>query len=555
MDTITGGRRFRKLVFFFVRILLSFLWLHQQSRWHDEQWAYERSEQLGVRYARRYRVMAVEMGGVLIKLGQFFSTRVDIFPKAVIDELATLQDEVQEVPFAALETVFESEFGQPWAELFAWINPQAIAAASLGQVHEGRLPDGTKVAIKVLRPGIEHITRIDLKVLRLVLRYLKRKTRWGQVFDLDLIYQEFHDTLMEELDYRQEGQNAEALASTLSNWPDLLFPQIYWDFSRRRVLTMQFMEGVKINELEALDAQEVDRRKLAELIMNIYCQQILIDGFFHADPHPGNLLVSPEGKLVMLDFGMVGRIDPSRRQPMIDFCVTVLKQDYVGAAELLIKMGFLRPHADTQLIGRLLQSMIDIFMASRDMPDNQASHQLMQDLERLFYEQPFQIPGHYFLIGRCGGILLGIGVELDPDINFIESVRPWFDRMIKEERPTVFKRIKEEGSEWFTTMALLPGQAKRVLQMLEHGEISVRARQRPLVASLDRVSIALDQLGRVLLYGIIFGLSCYLLVNGWDLWAHIGFGLSLLLLLWVLLGFRRQRIMRRRERSPAGRQE
>ncbi|MDO4541079.1 MAG: lipopolysaccharide core heptose(II) kinase RfaY [Syntrophomonadaceae bacterium] len=547
-STLTGGRRFRRLVTFFVRIVISFMWLHQQRLWHDREWLRRRGEELSVKYARRYRDMAIEMGGITIKLGQFFSTRVDIFPAVVVKELAGLQDEVQAVPFAKMEPVFISEFGRPAAEVFAWIDQNALAAASLGQVHEGRLHDGTRVAIKILRPGIEHLTHIDLRVIRIVLRYLQRKTRWGEVFDLDLIYQEFYTTVMDELDYRQEGKNAEQLAHTLSNWPELRFPTIYWEYSRQRVLTMQYMEGVKISDIKAIDALGADRKKLAQLIMNIYCQQILIDGFYHADPHPGNLLVSPEGNLVLLDFGMVGHINPLRREQMMEFCLIILKQDYVAAAEQLKVMGFLRPFADVKLIGRLLQAMIDIFMASRDMPDNQASQRLMLDIEELVYEQPFQIPDNYVFIGRAGSILLGIGVELDPDINFIESVRPWFERMVKKERPMLLKRLAEEGSEWLSTAALLPGQLKRVLTMMEQGRLNVTVQQQPLVAAINHQTRALNQLSRVVFYGIIFGLSCYLLVNGWEVWAHIGFGLSFLILLWVIVGFRHQRLRHRDKR-------
>ena len=541
---LRGRKRYRRLMWFFFSIICSFSWLQVRKLWRNQQWIKERNLELTIKYVRRFREMAVEMGGLMIKLGQFFSTRVDIFPSVVIRELASLQDEVQELPFAALEPVFLSEFECTAETIFDWINPVALAAASLGQVHEGRLPDGTRVAIKILRPGIEDMTAIDLRVIRIVLTYLRRHTHWGGVFDLNLIYREFYDTVMAELDYQQEGKNAETLSRNLSSWPEVLCPKIYWEYSSQRVLTMEFMEGVKINQFDEIEAMGVDRHKIAKQIIDIYCQQLLVDGFFHADPHPGNLLVNAEGKLIVLDFGMVGYIEPVIRQQIVKFCITILKRDYVSAAEQLTDMGFLRPHADARLIGRLLQVLVEVFMASRQRPDNNSFQQLLLDLESLLYSQPFQIPGHYVFIGRAGGILLGVCADLDPAINFVETARPYFDRFIKDERIGILHKLKDEGQDWITNMIALPPHLQRVLHQLEHGDITVKVQQHPLVAALEQQNQSIQILVQVLLFGIFVAMSCFLLIHGWGTGAKLGFVVSGLLLVWILISLRRLRLLR-----------
>ena len=463
--------------------------------------------------ARYFRDTAVQMGGLLIKLGQFFSTRVDILPRISIDELAGLQDEVPAVEFAEIKEVIEAEFESSLEQVFAQFDSDVLASASLGQVHRGHLSNGNTVAIKVQRPGIDELVAIDLRAIYQVIKLIKIFTNWGQVIDLDAIFIEFKETVQDELDYVHEGHNAETIARNSQDDPNIIIPKIYWDYTTRRVLTMEYLEGIKVTDHQLMEQNGIGRQSIAAKLLQTYVKQILIDGFYHADPHPGNLFVTPDGKLVMVDFGMTGSITPDLRETLIEMVFALVNRDYSQVTEYLKELGFIRYDYDNQALNRAISIFLEELVgAGQDLSglDLQA---LLRDLETLLYEQPFQIPANFTFLGRALGTLYGICIDLDPGISFIDVAKPYVDQ-IAPEKGSIFRIVKDRSKLIANALLDIPPLMQKALIRVERGEFN-------LTLPLRNINDAIDQNTRVtrsLVWSIIFGFSlltsAYLLVNG-----------------------------------------
>jgi predicted unusual protein kinase regulating ubiquinone biosynthesis (AarF/ABC1/UbiB family) len=462
------------------------------------------------------------LGGLLIKLGQFFSTRVDVLPQVTVRELAGLQDEVQAVSFNEIRQVAESEFTRPLAEIYAEVEEMPIASASLGQVHRGVLTGGQIVAIKILRPGIEDLVRIDLRAVRKIIDLLKIFTDWERVVDFDAIYQEFSDTLQEELNYIQEGHNAETIAHNTQDDADILIPTIFWDYSTRRVLTMEFMEGIKISDYERLEKAGVDRKAVANKLLQTYVKQILVDGFFHADPHPGNLFVTEDGRLIMIDFGMVGTISPALRDILVELVIALVKRDYIQVVGYLKRIGFLRYDADNELVARAVGVLLEAALGKGQDIYSADLSGLLTDLEQLLYEQPFQIPAQFTFLGRALGTLYGLCIGLDPNINFLDESKPYLENLAKGEAG-LWNQIKEKGTLLGSSLVEIPPLLERVLSRAERGELNLKI---PLTSINDAIAAntkAVKILSTTLAFGFTLLTATYLLVNQFNTEARYAF--------------------------------
>ena len=407
MDRPRSGRiRFLTVISLFMSIFWAFYSLKLRKIWRSQTWYEERRRELFVSQARRFRNTAVELGGLMIKLGQFFSTRVDVLPQAVTRELAGLQDEVQPEDFAALRQEAETEFGRPLEEIYESLEETPLAAASLGQVHCGRLASGQTVAVKIQRPGIEELVDTDLKAVRRVIDLIKLLTDWEKYADFDAIFSEFSAMVHEELDYIHEGHNAETIAANLAGDREVIIPRIYWEHTTRRVLTMEFEEGMKITDYEGLAKAGVNRHDLAIRLLHIYIKQILVDGFFHADPHPGNLFVTPAGRIILIDFGMVGVISRPLRENLVQLAQAMIQRNYDQVVNLLKKVGFLRRGADAELLAKAIGLFMEQVLGKGEDLFSGDLGEIMDNMETLLYENPFQIPANFTFLGRALGTLL-----------------------------------------------------------------------------------------------------------------------------------------------------
>jgi predicted unusual protein kinase regulating ubiquinone biosynthesis (AarF/ABC1/UbiB family) len=453
-----------------------------------------------VHVLREFRVTAIDLGGLLIKLGQFLGARADLLPAAALAELSALHDEVPAEPFADIRHVLEHEWRAPWSEICQWIEERPAGSASLGQVHRAQLHDGREVAIKVQRPGIDAIVRTDLRTLRFVLRLVGRLVPAANEFiDLDMLFREFSRTVAEELDYEQEARNAEQFAAIFTDDPAIRVPTMISTYSTRRVLVMEWLDGIKITQTEALDAAGVDRKHVADRLVSAYFTQILEAGFFQADPHPGNFLIQPDGeRLVFLDFGMMGRITSSMRTGIRDIAGGYLVQDARQIIRGLGTLGFLSKTADREALEPIISMLLARFGDVGAMANGGANgahrqrgamnpREAIGDVGTTLYDQPFRLPAQFAYFGRMVGMLQGVAVTLDPKFNMIAVATPYIQQFLGADTQSGMDGVLRlfgvesvaglgqialrDGVALLQSVVRLPSRLDRVLERVEHGDL------------------------------------------------------------------------------------
>jgi predicted unusual protein kinase regulating ubiquinone biosynthesis (AarF/ABC1/UbiB family) len=374
----------------------------------------------------------LKLGPTFIKIGQSIATRADLLPLAYVHELSKLQDCVPPFPCAEAMAIIERELGAPVSELYAEMDPQPVAAASLGQVYRARLHTGEEVAVKVQRPHLEEIINFDLAVLRRIARFMARFPRLTRTVDWEGVLNEFAAVIFEEMDYVQEGRNAEIFDAHFRKWRDVYVPVIYWTHVSPRVLTMEYIGGTKVLDLQTLRERGIEPSAVIKLIAKTYLKQLLEDGYFHADPHPGNLRVKDDGRLAFFDFGMVGRITPQLQSMMIDAFFHIIERDVAGLTQDLINLNFLKPGVDFGLIRPLVEQLFSDYLTLR--LGEIRFKELTYELAEVMYEYPFSIPANFTYVIRAIMTLEGIGIVMDPNFSFFEVARPYAKEfMLKRE--------------------------------------------------------------------------------------------------------------------------
>ncbi len=386
----------------------------------------------------------LRLGPTFIKIGQSISTRADLLPLAYIKELSKLQDSVPSFPRAEAMATIECQLGNTLAALYFEIEPEPVAAASLGQVYRARLHSGEQVAVKVQRPHLAEKINFDLAVLRLIARFMLRFPRLTRGVDWEGTIDEFASVIFEEMDYVKEGRNAETFRRNFQKWREVYVPTIHWSHSSLRVLTMEFIDGTKVLDLDAQRERGIDPPEIVKLVARTYLKQLLEDGFFHADPHPGNLRIMADGRLAFFDFGMVGRITPQLQSAMIDAFFHIVERDVRGLTEDLVKLNFLAPGIDFNLIRPVVEQLFSDYLNLR--LGEVRFKELTYDLAQVMYEHPFRIPANFTYIIRAIMTLEGIGIAMDPNFSFFDVAKPFAKEfMLKREgraiRDQLLKRL------------------------------------------------------------------------------------------------------------------
>ena len=517
--------RYRRITFFFARILAGIIICDIiLPRLGFRTWSTRTRPARLKSIAAHFRSLAIQMGGVMIKVGQFMSTRVDVLPVEITAELSGLQDEVPAEKFSVIQQVAGKEFGIPLLEKFLYVDPEPLAAASLGQVHRARLavdelgwiPQDScgnedtdqrqiGVVVKIQRPDIEKIVNTDLAALRTIGRWLNRYPPIRKRADVPALLREFSQTLFEEIDYLAEGHNAETFAANFKQIPSVRVPRVVWSHTTKHVLTLEDVWAIKITDYGAIDAAGIDRAEVASRLLDTYLKQIFEDGFFHADPHPGNLFITPclpaggrhrlSWRLTFVDFGMVGHVSKNVLDALREMMVAVGTQDAHRLVKASQMLGVLLPSADLDLLERAEAAMFERFwgkdMAELRNTDPEELIDFAREFRDLIYDLPFQIPSDLIFLGRAVGILSGMCTGLDPSFNVWEHLAPFAQKLVAAELSRGGMFWLNELGEILRRSINLPQRLNSMLIKMERGDLIVR--QPELVNQVRHLEAAVSQ--------------------------------------------------------------
>ena len=518
---------------------------------NGKPWSYTKGYTEANRASRRraqaswIREAMLDLGPTFIKLGQLFSTRSDLFPSEYVEEFSKLQDKVPAFPYEQVEEIIEEDFGKKVGELYRSLDPVPLAAASLGQVHKAQLRSGEEVVVKVQRPGLRRLFAIDLAIAKTIARYFQNHPRWGEGRDWLGIYDECYKILYQEIDYLNEGRNADTFRRNFrsENW--VRVPRVYWRYVSPRVLTLEYIPGIKISHYEALEAAGLDRKTLANMGAQAYLQQLLNHGFFHADPHPGNVAVSSDGALIFYDFGMMGRLRSDIRERLMDLFFGIAQKNADKTINALIELGALVPGDDLGPVRRSIQYILDNIMDGS--LENQSVAAISDDLYEIAYDQPFRFPATFTFVMRAFSTLEGVGKGLDPDFNFMEVAKPFALQIMANgngiESNSFFDELGRQAAQVGNTALGLPGRIEDTIEKLERGDIRLRVRSVETDRAIRRMSSLQMGTNLTLLVSAFTLSATILLVSGWTKLA------VLVALVAILLAGSLVRLMMRLDRA------
>jgi predicted unusual protein kinase regulating ubiquinone biosynthesis (AarF/ABC1/UbiB family) len=479
----------------------------------------------------------LDLGPTFIKLGQALSTRADLLPLEYVQALSRLQDKVPGFSPEEAIAIVETELGAPIYHLYREFDLMPIAAASLGQVHKARLHTGEDVVVKVQRPGLKRLFDLDFKVLRQLVRFCTRFLPWTRQYNLEAIYQEFTEILYQEIDYIQEALNADRFRYNFNHHDRILVPKIYPKHTTRQMLTMDYMPGIKVNDRQSLEACGINVKEVNQLGICCYLKQLLQDGFFQADPHPGNMAVSQDGCLIFYDFGMMAEVQPINKEQMVKTFFAVLKKDTDQVIETLMVLGLIEPMSDMAPIRRVTRFLLEKF--TEKPIEMQAFTEMRSELYALFEQQPFRLPAKMTFILKALTTLDGVARGLDPHYNLLASAKPFVASLTttKGQGATVGELVRQAKDYLIYKLRRTSG-SQFMLQELEERaeqqELAWRAQRFDQERALKKLALS----NRSLLYTSITGFSFFagvLLLTGtysnWAIAAFVISGLGTLLLL------------------------
>ncbi|KAF1086450.1 putative protein kinase UbiB [Sporotomaculum syntrophicum] len=489
--------------------------------------------------AVRLRMVLEELGPTFIKLGQLFSTRSDLFAPVYIKELEKLQDQVPPAKFTEIRELLELELGRKLSQIFSYFNPTVLASASIGQVHEAQLIDGCRVAVKVQRPGIRAKMEVDLEILYDLAGLAERHTSWGEIYKFTEMVEEFEHILQEELDFILEARHAETLALNFPDEKYVIIPNVYWDYTTKKVITLEFLDGVKITDQDNLAAMGHDPAITARRLVEAMLKQILMDGFFHADPHPGNLLAMPGGKLAFLDFGMMGYLENELRGKIINLVFGLLHKDSEKILKAIMSLGVVPAHVKMHQLRRDIEHLREKYY---QVPLGQVSAaESLGDIMDLAYRHRIKVPVEFSMVMKALIITEGIATQLDPGISIVQVVEPLGQRLLRNRfsQESIRTFFRDNINEYHMLFTRLPGQLGQIIELLTRGEIKVKAENPDFGRALLKLNTMVNRLVYSIIVGSIVISSSWLIKDRITFWgiplAEIGFVFAGILGFWLLL--------------------
>ncbi|MFG6401257.1 MULTISPECIES: ABC1 kinase family protein [unclassified Microbacterium] len=509
--------RYRRITRFAARYLIQSWWFELfLPRWGFERFSARGRTKRFQRIAQNFHVLAVDLGGLMIKVGQFMSSRLDVLPPEITKELEGLQDEVPPVAFPAIRALAEAELGVSLEQAYAYVDPTPLAAASLGQAHRARLSEMdaaqtgmTDVVIKIQRPGIDEIVDVDLRALRRVGQWLSRVRIVSDRVDMPALVEEFANTSFEEIDYLHEAENSERFAADFDGDARVGVPAVVWERTTRRVLTLEDVTAIKITDVAGLRAAGIDPNEVAAVFAAVMFDQLFADGFFHADPHPGNIFVTPNPeatgrpwKLTFIDFGMMGEVPEGLRRGLRRLLIAAASRDGKGLVDGIRDVGVLLPSADTAELERAMTQLFARFggmgFAELQEVDPREFRDFAVEFGDVVRSLPFQLPENFLLIIRAMSLVSGNASALDPAFNIWDAVEPYANRLIREESGNVVQGFAKQAVSTLGLAARLPQRFDDLASRIEDGRIVV---QTPKV---DRRLRDLERMGRRVLSAVLF---------------------------------------------------
>jgi len=470
------------------------------------------------RFAQRFHALAVDLGGLMIKVGQFMSSRLDVLPPEITTELEGLQDEVPAVPFPQIRALAEAELGVPLETAFSSVDEVPVAAASLGQAHRAVLTAETAehsglsaVVLKVQRPGIDAIVDVDLAALRRVGRWLTHVRLVSDRVDAPALVEEFATTSMEEIDYLHEAANSERFAEEFAGDPRVAVPAVAWERTTRRVLTLEDVTAIKITDAESLRAAGIDPALVAPVFAEVMFDQLFTNGFFHADPHPGNIFVTPDPDaagerpwhLTFVDFGMMGEVPPGTRKGLRKLLIAAASRDGKGLVDAIQDVGVLLPTADTAQLERAMTHLFGRFggmgFAELREVDPREFREFAVEFGDVVRSLPFQLPENFLLIIRAMSLTSGVCSALDPAFNLWDSVEPYAQQLIRDERGNLVQDVAQQALEIAGIAWRLPKRLDSLVTRVEEGDVAVSTPR--LEQRVGRVEKAVRRLAAAVVFG------------------------------------------------------
>lgn len=475
-------RRMRKAYSVSFRVIMSYAWLFFRKRLFGQAYYDRRIQLLHQRNAERVKIAVLELQGLFIKVGQLLSILSNFLPEAFQEPLDSLQDQVPPRPIDEVRKRITQELGDTPENLFADFTTAPLAAASIGQTHRARLHDGSEVVVKVQHANIEAVAEVDMRVIHRLQTLL---SWWFDIKGIDHVYTQVKQMIDEELDFLAEAKSMQAIASNFVEESQLIIPKVYTDYSTQRILTTNWCSGVKISNVIQLEAWGVDMEDLAKRLLTMYCQMVLKDGFYHADPHPGNILVQDDGTIVLLDFGAVAKLSNNTREGLADLLEAAVKNDVGNMIEASRKMGFIAPGREAERLAERMIEALRTFLQQEikleglnfkevDIdPFNNSLFDLIKNIGITGVTSSIQVPKEYVLLNRMATLLLGISNTLAPRLNPLDIVRPYMQQFVLDGNGDLVNFVSKILRDTATDVLGLPAEINKVLRQMRQGQLDI----------------------------------------------------------------------------------
>ena len=495
---------------------------------------------------QRLRMAMEELGPTFVKLGQLLSTRPDVLPRPYIDEFSKLQDEVPALPVEEIKRQILRQLGCPVEEVCLEFTDEPIAAASIAQVHRGRLQGGEEVVFKVRRPGITRMVETDIDIMMGLAQLIEQHVPAVAIYDPVGLVKEFRRTIRREMDFNREGHTIERFAANFAGDPTVYVPKVYWEQSGETVLTLEYVPGIKITEFQELTSRGFDLKELARRGAKAFLKQVLDHGVFHGDPHPGNIFVLPDHVICMLDYGMVGRLSPELKQQLIDLLEALLHRDVERIIAQLLYSGELTDEADLKSLRRDLHEFIEDYydILLQDLRVGR----LLTDFIEILTQHRIRFPADFMLLAKALIAMEGLGRQLDPEFNMIDYMRPYIEQLVRERfSPGSISREAMRVAQSYGSLARnLPRDIKEFINRLNRNQFKIDLEHRGLerlVTDLDRSSNRISF--AVVIGALIVGSSLIMQTNkgpllfGFPILGFLGYSVAGFLGLWLAVGILR----------------